>query len=361
MPGEGGIRWRVFEPSTVEQLAASFALRPGMYVGDCVAPDQLVELFVEDVLSAGVTEVGVELDERGAISLRVTSRERLSDWSREWEAALADPRSTRVVHTLALQLLRLASTELEARWSGHEMLVAFRPDPARFREPFAVHASLGFFADLATAHPGLRVFVRDRAAGLDATLTYPRGAMDRVLAEGARSRLNHRPLRIEGTVAEVRMDLALAWHQGPGLQLVALVNGERSRNGGTHVLGFWEGVAASIETRLPPGRDRPRRRLTEREVPRNAVLVISVHLDNPEYGPATRDCLHDVRAREAIRTRVEEAFGQWLDQEADRGDPPWQLLGGLHDGEPWMKTCAEMLSRPAGPPVPDAYLHRDDE
>ena len=351
----------MFDPSTAQQLAESFALRPGIYVGGCVAPDELVEIFVKDVLPAGATEVGVEVGERGEISLRATLRERLSDWSREWEAALTDPRNTRVIHTLSLHLLRLASTDFDVQWSDHEMRVMFRPDPARFREPLAAYASLGFFADLATAHPGLRVFVRDRAAGLDATLTYPRGAIDRVLAEGARSRLNHPPLRIEGSIAEVRLDVAFAWHHGMGLQLVALVNGERSRNGGTHVLGFWEGVAAAIEKRLPRGHDRPRRVLTEREVPRNAVLVISVHLDDPKYGPATRDCLDDVRARKAIRTRVEESFGQWLDQEAPRGDPPWQLLGGVHDGEPWRKTYAEVLSHPAGPPVPDPYLHRDDE
>ena len=197
----------MFDPSTAQQLAESFALRPGMYVGGCVAPDELVEIFVKDVLPAGATEVGVEVGERGAISLRATLRERLSDWSREWEAALTDPRNTRVIHTLSLHLLRLASTDFDVQWSDHD----------------------------------------------------------------------------------------------------------------------------------------------------------SVHLDDPKYGPATRDCLHDVRARKAIRTRVEEAFGQWLDQEAPRGDPPWQLLGGVHDGEPWRKTYAEVLSHPAGPPVPDPYLHRDDE
>ena len=332
-----------------------------MYIGGSVAPDELVEWFVKDVLRAGATEIGVEVGERGAISLRATAREPLAAWSREWQAALADPGSTRVVHTQALQVLRLASTELEARWSDHEMRVVFRPDPARFREPLAAHASLGFFADLATAHPGLRVIVRDRTRGLDATLIYPRGALDRVLQEGTRSKLNHPPLRIEEVTAEIRFDVAFAWRQGPGLQLVALVNGERSRNGGMHVRGFWEGIAAAIEKRLPPASDPPRRVLTEREVPRNAVLVISVHLDDPKYGPATRDCLHDVRAHDAIRTRADEAFGQWLDHDGPRGNPPWQLLGGMHSGEPWPKTYAEMLSRPAEPPFPDPYLHRDDE
>lgn len=332
-----------------------------MYIGGSVAPDELVASFVRDILRAGAAEVGLEVGERGAISILAALREPLPAWSREWEGALAAPGSTRVVHTLALQVLRLASTELEAHWSDHEMCVVFRPDPTRFREALAAHASLGLFADLATAHPGVRVFVRDLALGLDATLIYPRDALDRVLEEGTRSSLNHPPLRVERATAEVRFDVAFAWRQGPGLQVVALVNGERSRSGGMHVRGFWEGIAAAIEKRLPPGGEPPRRVLTEREVPRNAVLVISVHLDAPEYGPATRDCLHDVRAHDAIRSRVEEAFGHWLDYDAPREHPPWQLLGGWHYGEPWPTTYAEMLARPAGPPFPDPYLHRDDD
>ncbi|AKV02379.1 hypothetical protein AKJ09_09042 [Labilithrix luteola] len=257
-------------------------------------------------------------------------------------------------------MLRLASTELEARWSDDEMCVMFHADPARFPEPLAAHALIGVAADLTTAYPGLCAFVRDLTLGLDTNLVYRRGVLDRLLEVATRSKLNHPPLRFQSTTGEVRFDLAFAWRPGPGLQLVALVNGKRTPNGGTHVRGFWEGIAAAIEKRLPT-RDARRRLLTEREVPRNAVLVISVHLDDPRYGPATRDCLHDVRALEIIRSDVEEAFGAWLEREWPGVSPPWQLLGGFHDSEPWQRTYAEMLSKPAETPFPDPYLHRDDE
>jgi hypothetical protein len=135
-------------------------------------PDDLVQCFVKDVVRVGATEIGVEVGECGAILFRATPREPLAAWSREWEAALADPGSTRVVHTLSLQVLRLASTELEARWSDDEMRVVFpRRVRSRARGRHAFDAEPSTAADRGsdrrgTVRRGLRVAPRTGPAAL---------------------------------------------------------------------------------------------------------------------------------------------------------------------------------------------------
>lgn len=116
--------------------------------------------------------------------------------------------------------------------------------------------------------------------------------------------------------------------------------------------GVWAGIARALEPRLAGKREGSRRVMSEADVPRNAVLVVSVHVDDPAWGPATRDCLHHEPTRAAIAEHVAERFFSEL--AAARGEsaaPPWQLLGGVHFSEHWLDVLAEILADPASAPA----------
>ncbi|MBM4783951.1 MAG: hypothetical protein GQE15_40285 [Archangiaceae bacterium] len=195
--------------------------------------------------------------------------------------------------------------------------------------------------DAATAFPGSVIALFDEADGLELRVRYPHGSADRLLEEAGVRRLNH-PFHFVGSAGAVSFDVAFSWCNGPGLQVVALTNSWRNANGGSHVYGVWEGIAAALAPLLGGTAGKP---FTQELLPRNAVVVVSVHLQDPHFGPATRDCLHDARPRHAIRDALQQAFVAQLGQaRLEANHPPWQTLGGAHGNTPWIERFAAFWS-----------------
>jgi hypothetical protein len=249
-----------------------------------------------------------------------------------------------------------AAVCLAVEW--RESGAIFAPDLEVFPYlgPFSPLALMGVVNDLATAFPNCHFEVADERTGLRTALQYRDGCKDRLRVEGG-ERTCRDVLRFHGVDGEVAYDIAVAWCHGPGLQVVALVNGDRAANGGCHVQGVWEGVADALNARLEAQNIRSRR-VDLMDIPRNALLVVSVHLDQPKFGAATRDCLHDQRARDAVRAAIGQSFFAELGEEVARGaNPPWQLLAGFHHDTPWLERFPEELSDDSRPGARDPFHH----
>lgn len=313
--------------SRFSQLRPSVLARPGMYFGtidpaaDAVSP--LLSSLCHDLLVAGSRHLSIRLRESGHIEVTHGSI------------------STEPTH--ARDLIGASSEVFEERVEATQTRVSFRLDTRALpmlivREPFRLSAAL---RDAATAFPGTVIELLDETHDHRLRVRYPRGSADRLLEEAGVRSLNH-PFHFVGSAGPISFDVAFSWCNGPGLQVIALTNSWRNANGGAHVYGVWEGIAAALSPLLGAPTEKP---FPAEALPRNAVVVVSVHLEDPRFGPATRDCLHDARARHAIRDALEHGFVSQLGQARLEGNhPPWQTLGGVHGGTPWVQRFAEFWS-----------------
>lgn len=327
----------------VDDLRSAILKRPGMYFGDVATFGGFPSLFRSmalDAVQAGATRFSCRARPDGQIELRIM----LSD--------------KRVAELHSFKLGEAVSKRVEWSEANGQLGAVFVPDLDRF--PYLAARSMyplvGFVHDLSTAFPQCGFDVDDEGNGLHVALQFAGGCQDRLRME-AGQRSVRQLCRFDGESGEVRYDVALAWCSGPGLQVVSIVNGARSPNGGSHVQGVWEGIADALNERLK-AEGISARDITVMDSPRNAVLVVSVHLGAPEYGPATRDCLHDERARHAVRNSVAEGFFAKLGEEAIRSaTPPWQLLAGIHHKTSWLRRLPDELCDNGRPGERDPYHH----
>jgi hypothetical protein len=334
-----------------------------MFLGDANDAREILRWLVDDAVAQGAKGVGVEVERDGTLVFSEDGARNSAERRAEWLACQTDP-ETAIVHTLALHIASFASSSFKVEWSAPTMHVRLCPEPARFRSSAtSFFAVVGYLRDQATARPDLKIELRDHASGAHVSLAYPEGALDRLREEAGFRSFNHRPMRFVATTDGGALDVAFSWTHGPGLQVVALVNGERTPSGGSHVKGVWEGIARALETRMQKVPTRgPRRTVVEADLPRNAVLVTSVHLKDPSWGPATRDCLHHDRTADVIADRVASDFLAQLGPAAlANAWPPWQCLGDVHRTEHWLELMAAGLQEPAGPPPVDPFIHRAGE
>jgi hypothetical protein len=354
------------EPPIVRDLFVRIRQAPGMFLGH-----EGVDGIIKQIALAsghsfrGLLEVRLRSD--GVIRVRFGDDEQVIGCFKgpgdphEWPLRGDAP------PVWGWRLAQACSVRAEARELPDGIELSFLPDYPSINLLIAPspHRLAGWLADLATARPGLKVELFDEASQLQFAASFPRGAQDRLLYESGARDLNHPPLVFRGEGNQVSYDVAFAWAAGRGLEVVALVNGQRTAAGGAHVHGFWEGVADAINAEVASGGSSGKRctKVGPFFFPRNCVLVISVELRDPTWGPGTNDCLHSRRARSVIRHEVAAGFMAALDSARTSPNPPWLMRSGPHSPEgAWLDAFRDVLRRRKRfRNRVDPYLHGPDE
>ncbi|MFE5633996.1 ATP-binding protein [Streptomyces sp. NPDC056543] len=115
------------------------------------------------------------------------------------------------------------------------------------------------------------------------------------------------------------MEVAFRWCSCPEERVQSFAN-SRPTVGGTHTVGFRDGMAAAVTayareqgllTAMDPdfGADRIGTGLT---------AVVSVKLDRPEFEGATRGVLGNSEVRDCVGQAVQDHLGRWLNQDQER-------------------------------------------
>ncbi|MFI6276966.1 DNA gyrase subunit B [Streptomyces sp. NPDC050988] len=212
--------------------------------------------------------------------------------------------------------------------TGSGTTVAFWPDSEIFqttRCSFAVLAER--FRQVAFLNRGLGISLTDeRPTGGEAravSFRFPEGVRDFVAALHAETGAAVHPDVIGFEREDPRMagamEVALLWCGSREERMRSFANSRATHQGGTHVEGFRDGVAAAVTAYarahgLPaaepdPGADRICRSLT---------AVVSVKLDRPEYLGATRGLLGNTDVRGCVEEGVREHLGDWFEENPER-------------------------------------------
>jgi DNA gyrase subunit B len=205
--------------------------------------------------------------------------------------------------------------------------MAFRPDTDIFgAAEFSFDALEERFRELAFLNQGLEVSLTDLRrpeAARSVRLRHPGGVRDFVAFLDSHASASapldiiaftHEDPRMAGT-----MEVAFRWCGCPEERVRSFAN-SRPTADGTHTVGFRDGTTAAVTayareqgllTAADPdiGADRIGEGLT---------AVVSVKLDRPEFGGATRAVLGNAEVRECVGQAVQEHLGKWLEEEPDR-------------------------------------------
>ncbi|MFI9366120.1 hypothetical protein ACIG5E_34475 [Kitasatospora sp. NPDC053057] len=114
---------------------------------------------------------------------------------------------------------------------------------------------------------------------------------------------------IEGTI-----EVALRWCDSHEERVASYANSRPTTGGGTHELGFRDGLAAAVtayarEQQLLTPSDPD---FTPTQLGAGLTAVVSVKLDRPEFEGATRDRLGNGPVRACVADAVREHLAAWL-------------------------------------------------
>ena len=223
--------------------------------------------------------------------------------------------------------------------TGKGTTIAFWPDAEIFettRCSFAVLAER--FRQVAFLNRGLEISLTDeRPAGGPRAVRYrfPDGVRDFVAALDAEAGSSLHPDVVGFEREDPRMggtmEVALQWSNSRQERVRGFANSRATPQGGTHVDGFRDGVAAAVTEYA-----RKRGLLTAAgPVPLADVIgegltaIVSVTLDRPEFLGATRGLLGNAEVRTCVGEAVREALDAWFE---DRPEQATELVDRIVRG-----------------------------
>ncbi|CAM5380690.1 DNA gyrase subunit B [Streptomyces tanashiensis] len=117
------------------------------------------------------------------------------------------------------------------------------------------------------------------------------------------------------------VEVALRWSGFRGDRVRGFANSEPTPEGGTHVAGFRDGVAAAIDSYARNSRllAEAAPALSADQIGQGLTAVVSVKLDHPEFSGATRGMLGGgTTVHAGVEVAVVEHLGIWLEQHPEQ-------------------------------------------
>lgn len=219
--------------------------------------------------------------------------------------------------------------------TGTGTVVAFWPDSEVFDTTWCSFAVLAErFRQVAFLGRGLRISLTDeRPAGGPRAVSFlfPEGVRDFVATLDAEAGASHHPEVIGFEREDPRMagtmEVALLWSGSRPESVRGFANSRATRQGGTHLDGFRDGVAAAVTAYA-----RDRGLLTEDNTPRadriddGLTAVVSVKIDEPEFLGATHELLGNAEVRDCVADAVREHLAGWFEERPERAA---QIVDGI--------------------------------
>jgi DNA gyrase subunit B len=188
--------------------------------------------------------------------------------------------------------------------------VKFTPDFALFtRHPWDVAMIGERLRTLATLNPGLTITFQGE------TFRSPEGLADHVrhLARGLR-RLHAEPIHLQGTHAEVEVEVALLWTERPETDVRGFVSQGPAQEG-THIQGLWHGLQRALALVAPERLGTVGVSPLREVMGPGIVAVVHAGLYEPRFGNPSRDRLMNPEVRDAVAEVMAGALAARLGDE----------------------------------------------
>ncbi|MDY3558895.1 hypothetical protein R5W23_006071 [Gemmata sp. JC673] len=323
----------------VEAPTEAIRLRPGMFLGGTGSRGLHHLLFelVNDALGplsgdpAGVVRVALDADGFVEISddcsppLNVEAVfSRMSGLhaadSRPVACALSEELTARARRSGAVTqcTFRRGQLHAETQFGGPPddcgLTVRFRPDPAIFGaarfDPDIIRNRLQQCAFL---NSGVRIAFADESSGTEDVFEYADGIADYVKwLNTNRTPVHAEVVAFDGEANGVRYEVGLQWCDEGELS-VSFANGYQTLRGGTHEYGARAGVRDAVDAILRANLPNEKKVTTD-DVRGGLTTVVSVGMNAPQFSGATRDQLANPDVERALRSEVQRALSDFLEE-----------------------------------------------
>ena len=208
--------------------------------------------------------------------------------------------------------------------TGSGTAISFRPDTDIFETAeFSFDALAGRFRELAFLYRDLDISLTDRRSPAEprsARFRSPGGARDFVAFIEEQEDVaplhpdvigfEQEDARMAGTV-----EVACRWSASHQARVRSFANDRPTPGGGTHEMGFHDGVAAAVNAYARGRQLLPATApdLSTARIGEGLTAVVSVKLDRPEFEGSTRGMLGCATVRACVGQAVQEHLGRWLD------------------------------------------------
>ena len=205
---------------------------------------------------------------------------------------------------------------------GSGTAITFQPDAEIFETlEFSFDALAERLRELAFLNRDLDITLtddRNPAAPRAVRFRFPGGPRDHIAEQGTPLHPDVISFEREYPDIEGTVEVALRWCDSREERIASYANSRQTSGGGTHELGFRDGLTAALNTYAreqqlltPSDPD-----LAPAQLGMGLTAVVSVKLDHPEFEGATRDRLGNGPVRACVAEAVREHLTAWL-----RADP----------------------------------------
>ena len=196
--------------------------------------------------------------------------------------------------------------------------VHFRPDPEMFKViDYSFDIVSQRLRELAFLNKGLKIVLEDERTGKNKEYHYKGGIISFVeyLNKG-RIALHKKPIYMEAERGGVSMEVAIQYNDTYAERIFSFANNIKTREGGTHVIGFKSAVTRTINyyastSNLPKNLQE---RIGGDDVREGMTAVISIKLKSPQFEGQTKTKLGNSEVKGLIETLVNEKLGFFLEE-----------------------------------------------
>jgi len=199
--------------------------------------------------------------------------------------------------------------------------VTFKPDPEIFQETEFHHEILTHrMRELAFLNAGLRLDLVDERKGREkeTTFRYTGGLTDfvRYLNEN-RQTLHTKPIYIVDERDNIRVEVALQYHDGYQEDLYSFVNTINTLEGGTHLTGFRSALTRTINNYAQNNnlmKNGAKYNLTGDDCREGLTAIISIQVPDPQFEGQTKTKLGNSEVRGVVESVIGEKLAAFFEE-----------------------------------------------
>ena len=189
--------------------------------------------------------------------------------------------------------------------------IHFAPDSTCFSDvqELSPYAILGHLRTVAILAPNVRMQFCDERTDLLSELTYREGIRSYLIEQDYDQNINPQPLfYCSKADAHIAAKVAFHWCNRGLTHISSYANWRATPEGGSHVTGFWRGLAFSLDqfARQEGYFQADTPRLRRRHVPQPLTAIIAVRVETPKYRDASRNILHDSSVKAFVSQMLQE-------------------------------------------------------
>jgi DNA gyrase subunit B len=209
---------------------------------------------------------------------------------------------------------------------GRGTSLHFRPDAQIFGDK--AHFDLDTVRERLEAksylHKGLRITLLDEATGKREEFLHPEGINDYL---GKLVRASNKPpthpvaFTLERESDAVRMECALQWTESTDENVRSYANGIPTPSGGTHEIGFKQGLGKAIRSYMTTKNVSPKGvTIAAEDIREGIVAIVSVYVAEPQFQGQTKDRLNNPEVTNTVEGILRVGLEQWLLDNASAAD-----------------------------------------